>query len=129
LKVPITLRGEVIGTVDLKDETGAEWDEGSIATAESIADQISQALENARLFEQTQQRADRERKVLEITSRIRSVTDPETMRQIAAAELQNALNAQARFVNPAIDGLNVEPHKNNNGFHPEIKTPDNGSSA
>ncbi len=98
LKIPITLRGEVIGTIDLKDEQGVSWDAEAVATARAVADQVSQALENARLFEQTQRRADRERKVLEITSRIRSTNDPETMLQIAATELQNALAARANIV-------------------------------
>jgi len=126
LKVPISLRGEVIGTIDLKDETGEEWDEGSIATAQAVADQISQALENARLFEQTQRRADRERRVLEITSRIRSTTDPEAMVKIATAELQNALNAHARIINPQIDELNDDLRKGGNGFHPEVEMPETG---
>ncbi len=124
LKVPITLRGEIIGTIDLKDETGEDWDEGSISTAEAVADQISQALENARLFEQTQRRADRERKVLEITSRIRSTTDPEAMIKIATAELQNALNARARFINPPIDELNDKLRKGGNGFHHNVEIPE-----
>jgi len=42
--------------------------------AQNVADQIGVALENARLFEQTVRRADRERKVLEITGKIRSST-------------------------------------------------------
>jgi GAF domain-containing protein/HAMP domain-containing protein len=127
LKVPISLRGVVIGTINLRDETGEEWDEDAIATAEAIGDQISQALENARLFEQTQRRADRERKVLEITSRIRSTTDPDAMLQIAAAELQNALNASTRFVSPVIDELNDEVDGNNNGFHSDTKLSGTGS--
>jgi GAF domain-containing protein/HAMP domain-containing protein len=126
LKVPISLRGEVIGTIDLRDESGEEWDEGSIATAEAVADQISQALENARLFEQTQRRADRERRVLEITSRIRATTDPEAMIKIATAELQNALNARARIINPQIDELNDEVRKGGNGFHHDLETPKSG---
>ena len=38
-------------------------------------------------------RAERERKVLEITSKIRSTNDIQTMIQIAAQELQQTLNA------------------------------------
>ncbi|HVP20328.1 MAG TPA: GAF domain-containing protein [Anaerolineaceae bacterium] len=117
LKVPISLRGEVIGTIELKNEDNSPWDGESEATARAIADQISQALENARLFEQTQRRADRERKVLEITSRIRSVTDPEAMLQIAAEELQNALNASAQIVLISDERQMDEDRNNNNGFH------------
>ena len=49
--------------------------------------------ENARLFEETSRRAERERLVTEITSRIRSTNDPEEMIRTALDELRNALGA------------------------------------
>ncbi len=93
--IPIKLRGETIGIIHLQDEGATEriWAAEDIQTVQSIADQVAQALENARLFEQTVRRADRERKVLEITSKIRATTDPQAMMQIAIEELQHALRA------------------------------------
>jgi GAF domain-containing protein/HAMP domain-containing protein len=95
LGVPIKLRGETIGIIRLQDEGAGdrEWVTEEIETVQSIADLVGQALENARLFEQTVRRAERERRVLEITSKIRSTTDPQTMMEIAVAELQQALHA------------------------------------
>jgi GAF domain-containing protein/HAMP domain-containing protein len=92
--VPIQLRGEIIGVIQLQ-EIGAnrEWSDDEIATAQAVADQVALALENARLFEQTVRRAERERKVLEITSKIRSTNDPQQMLRVALEELQGALNA------------------------------------
>ena len=97
LQVPITLRGETIGVIHLKDNNQQKtgWTTEEIETANAIAMQASQALENARLFEQTIRRADRERRVLEITNRIRSTNDPSSMMQIAREELQRALHASA----------------------------------
>jgi GAF domain-containing protein len=60
---------------------------------QAVADQVALALENARLFTQTSRRAERERKVLEITSKLRSTNDPQVMLQIAVEELQKALRA------------------------------------
>ncbi len=117
LKIPITIRGEVIGTIDLKDDQGVNWEAEAVSTARAVADQISQALENARLFEQTQRRAERERKVLEITSRIRSTTDPETMLQIAATELQNALSARANIVSLRLTEPTSPEKSGGNGHH------------
>lgn len=95
LGVPIILKGQVIGAIQLQDskEGGREWNETEIAAARAVADQIAQALENARLFEQTARRAERERKVLEITSKIRATNDPQAMLDIAVAEVQQALGA------------------------------------
>ena len=94
LAVPIQLRGETIGTIHLKETSDdpVKWDENEISMVKEVSDQIALALENARLFEQTIRRADRERKVLEITSQIRATNDPQEMLRIAAASLQKELN-------------------------------------
>jgi GAF domain-containing protein/HAMP domain-containing protein len=94
MAVPIILRGETIGVIQFQ-EIGAdrEWSEDELATAQAVADQVAIALENARLFEQTVRRAERERKVLEITSKIRSTNDPQQMLRVALEELQGALKA------------------------------------
>lgn len=58
LSVPVTLRGEVIGTVDLFDVTQTRsWSESEKALATSVVEQMALAVENARLFEQAQRRA------------------------------------------------------------------------
>ena len=101
LTVPITLRGETIGVIRLQDEIEKRqnWTEQEIASVKTVADQVGIALENARLLEQTMRRADRERKVLEITSKIRSTADPQAMIKTAVEELQKALHAsKAQFI-------------------------------
>lgn len=95
MKVPILLKGEVIGEIQLQDanRSNREWSETEVSAAQAVADQIAQALENARLFEQTVRRAERERKVLEITSKIRATNDPQAMMEIALQEVKQALGA------------------------------------
>jgi len=95
MAVPIRLRGETIGIIHLQEKTieNREWDPEEVETVKAVADQVAQALENARLFEQTVRRAERERKVLEITSKIRSTNDPQQMLQIALEELKHSLRA------------------------------------
>jgi GAF domain-containing protein/HAMP domain-containing protein len=94
LDVPILLRGERIGAIRVQDQNPErDWGMDDVLAVRDVAQQVGVALENARLFERTMLRAERERKVLEITSRIRSVTDPQEMLEIAAAELQRALGA------------------------------------
>ncbi|HZW02717.1 MAG TPA: GAF domain-containing protein, partial [Anaerolineaceae bacterium] len=89
-EVPINLRGETIGVIRVQGKV----DQEEVETVRAVADQVALALENARLFEQTVRRADRERKVLEITSKIRSTTDPDRMLEVALEELQRALQVQ-----------------------------------
>jgi GAF domain-containing protein/HAMP domain-containing protein len=94
MAVPISVRGETIGVIHVQEQgEGRMWSEDEIAVVSSVANQVAVALENARLFENTVRRAEREKKVLQITAKIRSTNDPEEMMQIAVAELQEALLA------------------------------------
>ncbi len=94
MAVPISIRGETIGVIHVQDQgENRLWSEDEIAVVNSIANQVAVALENARLFENTVRRADREKKVLQITQKIRSTNDPQEMMAIAVQELQQALSA------------------------------------
>jgi GAF domain-containing protein len=90
--VPIELRGEVIGTL-LVQSTSAKLSQDQHDLIKAVADRVALSAENARLFEETTMRAERERKVSDITSKIRSHNDPQTMIETAINELRNALGA------------------------------------
>ncbi len=90
VQVPLMLRDELIGSIDLEIE-GGELSKDQAEFMQTISAQTAIALENASLLEQTLQRADRERKVLEITSKIRSTNDSQQMLQIALEELSKTL--------------------------------------
>lgn len=122
LQLPINLRGETIGVIQIqKPENNREWNETQISTIERVTEQIALALENARLFEETTKRAERDRKVLEITSKIRSTTDFNEMLEIAVNELKRELNASGAQV---VLQKNEFPAENldapaNNGHKPQ----------
>ncbi len=120
MALPITLRGETIGAIHMQESgpTKREWSPDEILAVQSIADQVAVALENARLFEQTVKRADRERKVLEITSKIRSTNDPQMMLQIAVEELQQSLKASRAQILLQVPEETAEPGNNGNNGHP-----------
>jgi GAF domain-containing protein len=93
LRVPIKLRDESIGVLEFLDkDTARAWSEDEITLVEALADQAGLALENARLFEQTQRLAGRERLINEITARIRASTGVPGILQTAARELATAMN-------------------------------------
>jgi GAF domain-containing protein/HAMP domain-containing protein len=106
LAVPLKLRGEVIGVLDIRPKDPSRiWNENELALVQAVAERAAIALENARLFEETTRRADRERTVSEITTRIRSTNDPSVMLQIAVEELRQALGAgeiQIRSYSPSL---------------------------
>jgi len=92
LAVPIKLRGQPIGVLDFYDE-GREraWGEEEQALVVALADQIASALENTRLFEQTQQRARREQLITEIAAKMRAAPDVEGILRTTVHEIRRAL--------------------------------------
>ncbi|HTP09047.1 MAG TPA: GAF domain-containing protein [Anaerolineae bacterium] len=93
---PILLRGQPIGALRLRTPL-SEWDEDSEAMLADIAGHIAQAVENARLVEQTQRTAQRERTINEINARVRQSVDLDAILRTAVNELGQSLKA-ARVV-------------------------------
>ncbi len=91
--VPIELRGEVIGRLVVQPPAGGQWGEDEKDLIQAVAERVALSAENARLFEETTRRAERERLVSEITGKIRSVNDPQAMIETALQELRQALGA------------------------------------
>jgi GAF domain-containing protein len=101
MSIPLKLRDEVIGVLDVRSNNSSrQWTPNELALVQAIAERVALALENARLFEETTRRADRERAVSDITTRIRSTTDPQLMLQTALDELKRALGAKEVQVRP-----------------------------
>ncbi len=93
ISIPIELHGETIGTLSVKMPKTKEISSDQLDIIRAVADRVALSAENARLFEGTTRRAERERLVTDITAKIRSTTEPETMIKIALNELKTALGA------------------------------------
>lgn len=131
LTVPILLRNEPIGVIQLQesDDKPFTWSQNDLLTVQEVANQVSQSLENARLFEDTIRRADRERKVLEITSKIRSTNDPQEMLQITLEELKRNLGAsKAQIVFIIGEEENDNDEETNANVPDSITTPNTEAS-
>jgi GAF domain-containing protein/HAMP domain-containing protein len=99
LIVPIMIQGQAIGFISLeKEKTGQRWSAEEIKFIESVTGQVSLTLENVRLLEETQFRAERERLVAEITGRMRETLNLESVLQTAVQEIGQALNLQEAIV-------------------------------
>ncbi|HNT74977.1 MAG TPA: GAF domain-containing protein [Anaerolineae bacterium] len=95
--IPVRLRegGDVLGVVRLrKPEQGGAWTPEQIAMMESITEQMGVALERARLYQDSQRLAMRERLVTESTGRMRQTLDVEAVLKTAADEIYRALDLE-----------------------------------
>jgi GAF domain-containing protein len=90
--VPIELRGEPIGALVVQSPS-EELNRDQLDLVKAVAERVALSAENARLFEETTRRAERERLVSNITGKIRSINDPQAMIQTAVEELRKALGA------------------------------------
>jgi GAF domain-containing protein len=104
LQAPINVRGQIIGVLNLSErEPGYEWTDEERNLVKNIVDQIGLALENARLIEQTQRRAEREHLVAEISTKLRSSNDAQEILETARREIQQALKVRkAEIIFPTI---------------------------
>ena len=88
LSIPIRLKGQVIGVLDVKSKSKTrKWTPDDITLIEAAVERTALALENARLVESSQLRASRERTIGEISTRIGAVSDIEAIMQAAVEEL------------------------------------------
>ncbi len=94
LRVPLELRGQAIGTLVMeRNEDDQHWSDEEADTIRAIVQQATLSLENARLFEETQRRAARERLINEITARIRSSATMDGILNVAVREIGQVTGA------------------------------------
>lgn len=92
LIIPLQIRGGSIGLLQIeKDNDSSSWTDTEISLLESIADQLSLALDSARLYQESQRRAATERVIGEATTRMRESLDLERVLKTAAGEIRQSL--------------------------------------
>lgn len=111
--VPIMLRGQILGVAEY-EVAQADFSYDKVLLAEELVSRMAIGLENARLFQASQQAVERERMVNEISTKLTGQTDIEDILQIAISELSQALRTpqvSIRLQTPESNGI----ASNNNG--------------
>lgn len=94
LTIPIRLRNNVIGVMNLKTNGATIITQDEVDIAEAISARLSLAIETATLLRTTQRRADIEKITTDISAKVSSSTRFETILQTAAQELSRALGGE-----------------------------------
>lgn len=92
LAIPVKLREQVIGVLHISTQQKSRWTDDDIDIAEAVAEHLALAIENARLFQASANRAARERIVSDISSKIGENIQVKNILQMAAQELSQALH-------------------------------------
>jgi GAF domain-containing protein len=104
IDIPLTLRDQIIGQIKLANSE--EWTPEQKKLIESIAAQAALALENARLVEDSQSVAMRERLASEITAKIWASATMDSILQTTVRELGRSLEASEVSIEVSMGGDN-----------------------
>jgi nitrate/nitrite-specific signal transduction histidine kinase len=97
LAVPIRLRGQTLGILSLRFQS-TEIPQETLQLITEAADRLALALENARLVQDAQRLATRERQINMISAQVQQSTDLETVLQNTIRELGNTLGVPKTFI-------------------------------
>jgi len=91
--LPIMVRNEVIGAMEFELDSDDELPDGARELIVAVGQRLGMALENRRLFDETQRVAQREALINDIGAELQSATGVDAIIQRAARHLQEALEA------------------------------------
>ncbi len=101
IDVPLILRDQIIGQLHLEGQQ--DWTPEERNLVEAVATQAALAMENARLLDESQQKAMREQLTAEITGKVWSSPNTDTILQTAIKELGRALRADEATIELKLD--------------------------
>lgn len=91
LRTEITLRDQVLATLELERSEDRPWTREELDLIQALTTQAALALDNARLFEDTLRRSDRERLIRQIVDHIRASVSVEQALSRALADMSRVL--------------------------------------
>ena len=105
LNIPVRLRGQTIGQLKLKHlDASRTWTEDELAMAEATAERVALALEGTRLLQDAQKRAARETFLSDITAKLGSSFQMDSILRDTVEELGQTLKQSTvtfQLVNPS----------------------------
>ena len=88
ITVPLRAHENLIGTISLSDRTGRSYSQNEVALLQNFAVQVALAIQNARLYEQTQSHLKRIEALREIETAIRSTLELHSIFHLLLEKIQ-----------------------------------------
>jgi GAF domain-containing protein/HAMP domain-containing protein len=92
LTIPLVVQDQAIGHLSVKTPANRPWSADEQTLLQAVAQQLAQKAENLRLFEATQQQANREQIARQIIDKVRASRNIEMALRTAGEELNKALS-------------------------------------
>jgi len=90
VSIPLQVAGRSLGVIDIQNIEDQLFQQDDFDVLQTLADQLSSAIENARLAQESVDAAERARLVGEITSQLSGILEPEQVLRNAAQALHRA---------------------------------------
>ncbi|MGF1507210.1 MAG: GAF domain-containing protein [Anaerolineae bacterium] len=105
--IPLRVRGEVIGVMELERGGDNPWTDDDLQMAETLVDRMALALENARLYEQSTLAVEREQFVNTLSQQVQGAESIDDVLRTALVELGDLLGAARGVVqiSPRDEGM------------------------
>ncbi len=117
LLIPVQLRGQTIGRLKLNTlDRSHEWTDDELVMVRATAERVALALEGARLLDEAQKRANREAFLSEVSTKLSSSFQLDSILRDTVQELgQTLTNSTVTFqlVDPSASAIAPEPRKAN----------------
>ena len=89
--VPIRIRGKIIGYVDAHKAKDRAWTASEKELLHILTSRLETAMDGARLYQDSQEQAERERMISEASARMRETLNIESVLAVAAQEFRDSL--------------------------------------
>jgi GAF domain-containing protein len=108
LALPLISRGQVIGALTIQSVERGAFSQDDITVLQTMADQLANAIANARLYENTQRSARREAIIREISGKIRNSVSVDDIMKTTVSELGKVLGASRGGITLNVEQLERE---------------------
>jgi putative methionine-R-sulfoxide reductase with GAF domain len=96
--VPIASGDNVLGVLDVQENRKSGFSAQAVELLQAIANQTAIAVQNTRLYNMAQRKAENETRISQISQKIQSATTIESVLQVALRDLSEALNVRRASV-------------------------------
>ncbi len=97
VRIPLQIRGETIGILDISPKEAQEPDEETKEVLQAVAERVALALDSTRLSEQAQRQAEQEQLLSQLSAELQAATDMNSILKIAAEQASQSLDAPSGF--------------------------------
>jgi len=121
IAVPVLYSGNLLGVLLMESPKVAAFDENDQDIMTTLGNSLGAILYNAQLISEIRRQVEHQRRIYDVTSRIRRSVDIQTILQTSAAEICRAVGAGKAYIElmPAVEQSHAEqPSMGGNGSQP-----------